>query len=47
MLIGYIIKHNQPDVWAYLQRRYLVYLGDWDRLIREKPERGGVLYAGN
>lgn len=47
MLIGEIIAYRQPLVWAYLQRRYLAYLGDWERLMREKPEGGGVLFAGN
>ncbi|MGB9903062.1 MAG: hypothetical protein ACPLQO_00150 [Desulfotomaculales bacterium] len=36
---------NQPAVWLALVRRYLCFIVDWDRLMREPslPGRAGLL----
>lgn len=39
------ISYFQPDVWLVLVRRYLCFVVDWDRLMREPPlpGRAGLL----
>jgi len=35
--IGEYIEVMQPYVWRLLLRRYLCYLEDWERLMKERP----------
>lgn len=43
--IAEYIAYRQPYVWRVLLRRYLCYLVDWEKLMREapKPGRAGIL----
>jgi hypothetical protein len=45
ILLGEYVAWRQPRVWRELVRRYLVYLDDWESLMREPPlpGRAGLL----
>lgn len=38
LTIGEYIQLTQPYVWRLLERRYLCYLVDWEKLMQGRPE---------